>query len=245
MIVIVMTQTLRLLSYNLRKNKASHELSTLVLRYNIDILCLQECNSDKLPQTVASLKLADATVTSRLGLALYYNPNKLDIVASKGFPLKRSLHDIILSPADERLLAAHLRLKATGLEFIAASFHAAPLSASNSLRRKQIASAHQLLKEFGNNIPVVMAGDYNYPLFKKKLSRVVQKDGYDLTLSNKRTYAKLVRGHFDFVTSTGSVVHGVTTLPKGASDHKPILVTVEPQQLANAHKNPTISTASY
>lgn len=231
-----MTQTLKLLSYNLRKNKASHELSTLVFKHSIDILCLQECDSDKLPVSIASLKLADATVTSRLGLAIYYNPKKLALIKSKGFGLKKSLHDIILSPADERLLAAHLRTIDTGVNFVAASFHAAPLSASNSLRRKQIASAHRLLKAFGGDNPVVMAGDYNYPLFKKKLKRVVQENGYNLTLSNERTYSKLVRGHFDFVTSSNTLIHDVITQPKGASDHKPVLVVIEPIKHVHASR---------
>lgn len=223
-----MTQTIRLLSYNLRKNKASHELSTLAIRHDLDILCLQECDSDKLPTLIGSLKLADATTTSRLGLAIYYNPNRLELLKSKGFPLKKSLHDIILSPADERLLAAHLSVKGSDTNFVAASFHAAPLSASNSLRRKQIASSHHLLKIFGDGNPTVMAGDYNYPLFKKRLKKVVQKGGYNLTLSDKRTYNRLVRGHFDFVTSSNTLVHNVSTLPKGASDHKPVLIILEP-----------------
>jgi endonuclease/exonuclease/phosphatase (EEP) superfamily protein YafD len=72
-----------------------------------------------------------------------------------------------------------------------------------------------------------MVGDYNYPLFKDGLSERVAKSGYDLTLSDRRTYTayKFFRGHFDFVTSQGFTIEDVETLPRGSSDHIPILVT--------------------
>ena len=45
--------------------------------------------------------------------------------------------------------------------------------------------------------------------------------------SDARTYTryKVVRGHFDFATSAGMTIHGIETLPRGASDHLPIVVT--------------------
>jgi hypothetical protein len=72
-----------------------------------------------------------------------------------------------------------------------------------------------------------MVGDYNYPLFRRGLSRTVGKTGHDLTFSDGRTYTryKFLRGHFDFATSVGMVITSVETLPKGGSDHLPILVT--------------------
>jgi hypothetical protein len=72
-----------------------------------------------------------------------------------------------------------------------------------------------------------MLGDYNYPLFKDNLTERVKKRGYDLSLSDRRTYTayKFFRGHFDFVTSQGFAIDGVETLARGASDHIPILMT--------------------
>ena len=120
-----------------------------------------------------------------------------------------------------------LRDRETDHQLVLASFHAAPLTALNSLRRTQIKAAHELLQQLGGGAPILMVGDYNYPLFKDGLSERVKKTGYDLSLSDRRTYTayKFFRGHFDFVTSQGLTVQGVETLARGASDHIPILVT--------------------
>ncbi|HEX2247404.1 MAG TPA: endonuclease/exonuclease/phosphatase family protein, partial [Arthrobacter sp.] len=48
-------------------------------------------------------------------------------------------------------------------------------------------------------------------------------------LSNRRTYTryKVFQGHFDFATSLGLNIESVETLPRGESDHLPILVSAE------------------
>ena len=137
------------------------------------------------------------------------------------------MHDILFSPTHERLLATKLFDKEAGREIIAASFHASPLTARNSLRRTQIKAAHDALTAIGEGLPAVMVGDYNYPLFTGRLVKHVAKSGYDLTLSDRRTYLryKIFRGHFDFVTSSGVAIEKVETLPQGVSDHLPIMVT--------------------
>jgi hypothetical protein len=217
----------KVLSYNLEHHKAVGELSQLVEQNELDILCLQEAYSLELPTEVAGLKLADATRRNRLDLALYYRPERFDAVETRAFALRRGLYDILAAPAYERLLATRLRDLQTDREFIASSFHASPLTALNSLRRHQIAAAHQQLEVLGPGLPHLMVGDYNYPLFKNGLSNRVGKTGYDLTLSDGRTYTryKILRGHFDFATSLGMQIQSVVTLPKGGSDHHPILVT--------------------
>ena len=71
-----------------------------------------------------------------------------------------------------------------------------------------------------------MVGDYNYPVFKDNLAEKVRDFGYELTLSDARTYTryKFFRGHFDLATSVGFAIDRVETLPRGSSDHLPILV---------------------
>jgi endonuclease/exonuclease/phosphatase (EEP) superfamily protein YafD len=148
-------------------------------------------------------------------------------VRTDAFALKKSLHDRIAKPAHERLLATRLLDRASDQELVVASFHAAPLTALNSLRRAQIAAAHERLAELGPNLPHLMVGDYNYPLFRRGLGRSMTKTGHDLTFSDGRTYTryKFLRGHFDFATSVGMTISTVQTLPKGGSDHLPILVS--------------------
>ncbi len=230
---------IRVISYNLRKNRAITELVQLAKTPDLDALCLQECIASELPAEIGDLHLADSTKRNRLGLAVYYRKDRYEQVASQSFELKKSLHDLIFSPTPERLVGAKLIDRDSKHELVLASFHAAPLTALNSLRRKQISAAHELLQDLGSGVPILMVGDYNYPLFQESLSEKVAKSGYDLTLSDRRTYTayKFFRGHFDFVTSQGFIIEDVETLPRGSSDHIPILVTAAygvPAEVAKA-----------
>ena len=79
-----------------------------------------------------------------------------------------------------------------------------------------------------------MVGDYNYPVFKENLSQKVREAGYELSLSDARTYTryKFFKGHYDFATSVGFDIDTITTLPQGRSDHLPILVTATPKAVS-------------
>lgn len=81
----------------------------------------------------------------------------------------------------------------------------------------------------GPGLITLMAGDFNYPFFTKNLTAQMNATGYDLSLSDRRTYTryKLFRGHFDFATSLGMDIDNVETLPSGNSDHLPILISAE------------------
>ena len=217
---------IRVISYNLRKNRAWHELENLAGTPEVDAICLQEVDTTALPAELGPLHLADSTKRNRLGLALYYRRDRYDALQTKAYSLKRSLHDVLLSPAHERLIGSHLVDRESGHHLVVASFHAAPLTALNSLRRNQIRAAHESLRVLGDGVPIIMVGDYNYPLFKGNLAERVTASGYDLSLSDRRTYTryKFFRGHFDFVTSVGLTIEEVTTMPRGTSDHLPILV---------------------
>ena len=218
---------MKVISYNLRKHSASGELIALTEKYDPDLLCLQECDTLDLPEEVGLLHLADSTSRNRLGLAIYYRKDRFTAVRTETFALKKSLHDRLLTPAHERLIGTRLIDRVEKRELVVASFHAAPLTALNSLRRNQIRSAHEELHTLGPGLPTLMVGDYNYPLFKGHLSAQVKLSGYDLTLSDTRTYTryKFFRGHFDLATSIGLTIDNVETLPSGESDHMPILVT--------------------
>lgn len=225
---------IRVISYNLRKNHASGELVELAEHFTADVLCLQECDTTNMPADIDTLHLADSTKRNRLGLAVYYNRERFTARQTRTFELKKSLHDRVLTPAHERLIGTRLVDNEGGNDLIVASFHAAPLTALNSLRRKQITAAYGELRTMGDGVPTLMVGDYNYPIFKNKLVEHVSESGYDLTLSDRRTYTryKVFRGHFDFATSVGLEIGTVETLPGGDSDHRPILVSAEYSALA-------------
>jgi len=220
---------MRVISYNLRKNAASSELAALVRTSDPDVLCLQEADTAELPAELDGLHLADSTKRNRLGLALYYRRSRFAAVETQTYALKKSLHDRVLAPAHERLIGTRLVDRAASRELVVASFHAAPLTALNSLRRTQIGAAHAELRALGEGLPHLMVGDYNYPYFTERLGQRMRETGYDLSLSDRRTYTryKFFSGHFDFATSVGLTIGGVETLPRGRSDHMPILVTAD------------------
>lgn len=220
---------MKVISYNLRKHRAAGELEELVDAHDADILCLQEADTQALPPHVGGLTLAEATQRNRLGLALYHRENVLRVVDIRAIELKKSLHDRVLKPAHERVLAVRLRDIDTGGDIVVASFHAAPLTALNSLRRHQIRAALDALADLGDGLPILMVGDYNYPVFKESLGQAVRDHGYTLSLSDERTYTRyrVFRGHYDFATSIGFDIQQIRTLPQGSSDHRPILVVAE------------------
>jgi endonuclease/exonuclease/phosphatase family metal-dependent hydrolase len=220
----------KLISYNLRKHRAAGELAALVERHSIDILCLQEYDTTDIPSTIEGLRLANATARNRLGLAVYYRENTFRAIEVRSMALKKSLHDRVLKPAEERMLGVRLHDIDHGQEFIVASFHAAPLTALNSLRRHQIRAALGELSQLGPGLPIIMVGDYNYPVFKEHLGQRVRGQGCELSLSDSHTYTRyrFFRGHYDFATSVGFEIDRVRTLPQGLSDHLPILVTAHP-----------------
>lgn len=221
---------MKVISYNLRKHRAADELTELARVYDPDILCLQECVVTALPDEIAGLELADATQGNRLGLALYYRANTFRLQGVRAIELKKSLHDRMLKPAHERVLGVRLLDIDSGLGLIVASFHAAPLTALNSLRRAQIRAALTELESMGGGLPVLMVGDYNYPVFKENLGQTVRDHGYTLTLSDDRTYTRyrVFKGHYDFATSHGFAIDSIQTLPQRSSDHRPILITATP-----------------
>ena len=227
---------MKLISYNLNKHKAAGELEELVESTGADVLCLQEAVTGDLPAAISGLQLAEATARNRLGLAVYYRRNTYEALEVRSLALKKSLHDMVLKPAEERMLAVRLRDIDRGREVIVASFHAAPLTALNSLRRKQIEAALGELSTLGDKLPILMVGDYNYPVFKENLGQKVREAGYELTLSDARTYTryKFFKGHYDFATSVGFDIDAITTLPQGRSDHLPILVTAAPRAAVSA-----------
>jgi len=218
------------ISYNLFHSRAAEELAGLVANEpELDALCLQEAYRLGLPSRIGALRLAEHTDRNTLALAVYVREERFEQLGSDTFELKKSLHDAVFDRTRERLVGVHLRERGTGKELVLASFHAAPPTARQALRRQQIRTAHDRLSALGDGAPVLMVGDYNYPLFHNRLGSRLGRGGIDLTLSDKRTYSamKIVRGHFDFVTANGIEVIDVRTLRRGRSDHSPILVTAQ------------------
>lgn len=230
---------LRVVSYNLREHTANGELAALAEASQADVICVQECDSNDLAPHVAGLSLAASTKANRLGLAIYKRDDRFEVQDFSIHSLQKSLHDRVLAPAHERLIAMRLRDAEADTEVIVASFHASPLTATNSLRRKQIEAAHQFVRDLSDEAPAIMVGDFNYPWFQTNLRRKIEEHGFALSLSDQPTYLRYRKftGHFDFATSVGLHIAGVETLPAGISDHRPILVRAH-------YEHPGVATAA-
>jgi endonuclease/exonuclease/phosphatase family metal-dependent hydrolase len=216
----------RIISYNLREHTARGELEAMADEHDVDVLCLQECDHTDMPESIGHLELIEQTRTNRLGLAMYCRSDRFEVKDKKLFALRKSMHDRVLKPAHERLLAAHLHDHETGEDVLVGDFHAAPLSATNSLRRKQIAAAHEGMRAMRPGAPSVMVGDFNYPWFLRGLERRLAATGYQLTRMPSPTYVGLrFSGYFDFATSSGFEISDLAVLPQGKSDHLPISLT--------------------
>lgn len=218
---------LRVISYNLCKHRAAPELEGLVENNDVNVLCLQELDTSAAPKRIGRLKLADATSQNRLGLAIYYDPSTFIAGDSRSMMLKKSLHDMVLNPAHERFLSVPLYDIDNRRQLVVASFHAAPLTARNALRRKQIAAALATLRAQAGGVGALMVGDFNYPVFKERLGDELREQGFELNLSDQRTYLRyrFFRGHYDFAASVALPIERVVTLEQGLSDHLPILVS--------------------
>lgn len=219
-------RALRAISYNLHEGRATAELAALAEVHDVDALCLQECDTLRLPEAVGPLVLAGATQRNRLGLALYYNPDRLRAHGHELRPLRRSMHDRFLSPAHERLLAVRFEdLQDDGALLTLASIHTAPLSATNAMRRHQITEALGAIRAAAHGTAALVVGDFNYPWFASSLARRLSEQGFEVSHSDLPTYVRRrFRGHFDFAISEGMHIEKVKTLQQAGSDHLPVLV---------------------
>lgn len=219
---------MQFLSYNLLKHRAVHELEALIENHTPSVLCLQEVNVQSMPKQLGNLEMAIGTEKNRLGLAVYLDTSRYTVEETASFKLKDAHYDRLAAPAHERLLGVRARSLNTGKLFTVGSFHASPLTALNAIRRAQIKDGLERLDLLGEGSPLMMLGDFNYPIFRRRLEREVTEAGYQLLTSDERTYRnyRVVRGFFDFGVSRGFGETTLRTLAQGASDHLPILAKV-------------------
>ncbi|MEY8564979.1 endonuclease/exonuclease/phosphatase family protein [Corynebacteriaceae bacterium 7-707] len=217
---------MKLISYNLHKHNAVTELLPLAGAHVPDAICVQEADTGRLPARLGSLELVHATTQNRLGLAVYLRADRFDVRDLQVTALEKSFHDRVMKPASERLVTVRAHDGKHGHDVVIASFHAAPLTATNALRRQQIRTSFDALGEIGAGVPSVMVGDFNYPLFQSGLRRHVDSHGFDMARSDGATYSRygVLKGNYDFAVSRGFGRSRVDVLPQGRSDHLPIIV---------------------
>lgn len=223
---------MKLISYNLHKHNAVTELLPLAGAHVPDAVCVQEADTRRLPSRLGGLELVHATTENRLGLAVYLRADRFDVKDLQVTALEKSFHDRVMKPASERLVMVRAHDAKHDRDVVIASFHAAPLTATNALRRQQIRTSFEALGQIGAGVPSVMVGDFNYPLFQSGLRRHVDAHGFEMARSAGATYSRygVLRGNYDFALSRGFRQSQVDVLPQGRSDHLPILVQTSGDQ---------------
>jgi endonuclease/exonuclease/phosphatase (EEP) superfamily protein YafD len=225
-----MTPAITLISYNLWQSRGQRELPGLVTEHQPDLLCLQEAAGMSLPARIGPLRLAITTTSNPFRVALYVREDRFDVVTASSYRLWRSVHDRLLHYTGERLAAARLHDRIADRDLVVASLHATPLTDPNISRLRQISDAHRHLRALGRGLPVVMAGDFNYPVLTSTLRLLAAMQGFRLARSSTGTFQHhtraYLRGSFDLATVSGLLVDDIVTLPQRASDHKPILLTL-------------------
>lgn len=235
---------LRVASYNLWYHKAYPEVAELVRSQHIDIFFIQECVPTELEGKLAGLTLADARIYThhkpfdnpvsvgaikttfwlKTGMAIYYNPALMKLVGVTS-------HKLSL-PWSERkggrfMQLARFELR-DGSELLAANIHLSALWSTNRSRRKQLEGVMEVVD---GNRPVVMGGDFNYPLMSKGLRSFMASFGLAECGSHNgsRTHiSKLVKGKFDHIFISDDLKESdYAILPFNASDHAPVVVTVD------------------
>jgi exodeoxyribonuclease III len=223
-------EQIRVLSYNLWHGRAQSELAALAATHRADVLCVQESRTATLPKRIGDLELAITTAQNRLGVALYVRSSRFTIENALTVKLTTSRHDRLVGGTDHRLAAARVVDRVAGREVVLGSFHATPFTDSNAARRRQVDDAHRALGELGPGLPRLMAGDYNHPVLLFMLRHHVGRQGFTLGRTSSSTFRKdgnIMRGKFDLATVSKLVVTSAETLEQGASDHLPVLFTME------------------
>ena len=218
---------MKVVSYNLRKHRAMNELAALDERYSPDLMCLQECDTTDLPQRLGHLELAMSTSGNRLGLAVYYRPDRYEFRVVRSFALKKSLHDHLLRPAHERLIGVRL------LDLEAAARARRRLVPRGAPHRPELpASPPDQVGARAAAVPRARSADADgRRLQLPRLQGQPRREGARgrVRADPQRQPARTRGTSSSAGTSTsrppsGFDIDRVETLPRGSSDHLPILV---------------------
>ncbi len=234
-----------LLTYNLLYNKAASDVHVVLQRYKPDIVCFQEIVTDD--TTFASIerlgyRLADYSnfmirFGKIFGVATFYNPKVFSFHASASFNLPRAFFEMLLYlfqiRVDPRIvLKTQFTSKEDKKTLCVYNIHLTPF-ATNTLRAKQI---NNFLPDLDTDkgMPVVIAGDFNYPYRRKTLEALFAE--YDLkeaTSSVMTTFEKKIFRFLSLSYKTDYILYrnlkslSAKKLMYYFSDHFPILSKFE------------------
>ncbi len=235
---------LSVLTYNLHFHEAFSDIKQLLSKYNPDIACFQETETDE--KGFANLEevgytLADYSNSFIRGakvfcIATFYKADKLTMKESECITLPRSFYEVLLfllrgNHSPRTVLKSDFQIN-SGKIITLYNLHLTPL-ATNGLRAKQIMHTLEDLK-LHNKQDVIIAGDFNYPYGRKKFEELIYT--YNLkeaTNTIHYTFQKNFFGLFsvklkdDYILYKNLRVIESKKLQETMSDHFPVMTTFE------------------
>ncbi|MFH0979390.1 MAG: endonuclease/exonuclease/phosphatase family protein [Candidatus Roizmanbacteria bacterium] len=194
------------LTYNTLFNKAFLQFGSLIDKYQPDILCLQEVNTDSDNLQLLETKgysLADYSnsfieLTKIYGVVTYYNSQKFRFIKSDSLTIKSNLSEFFFTlfqtligiNKPKTVLRTDFIHKSSGKKLIVCNTHLIVI-ASNALRVNHLNKALRSLK-INQQTRLIIGGDFNYlPYQRRKLENIMKK--YGLIEATKN-----IRQTFDF-----------------------------------------------
>lgn len=222
---------IRLATYNIKFHRAYADLPKLVKQNNVDILCLQECDIKQVNNDVGKLSLATTARVGTMGLAIYCNLRRFQILSSEQVPLPSVWYEHVNIQPRFRLQTVKLKDKKTGTEFVLANLHLANLLATNFARRRQAKKVFEYVNQNKDRKPAIVVGDFNYPLFAHKLVKIARTNNFQQlgTKNKQHTHNNpFIRGKFDRSFVSDKVQeNSFKVLPFGKSDHTPVVIELD------------------
>jgi len=234
-----------LLTYNLLFNGALPAITEVIEKYNPDIMCFQEIETDKVNLKnieKSGYRLADYSNSfikfgKIYGLATFYNEAKLTYLDSSRLNLPRSYYEVILfmlrgGNNPRTVLKTEFRDKETNQKIISYNLHLSHLG-TNGIRVRQVKETLNDLKLAGDDA-ILISGDFNYPYGRRAFEEIIHK--YELkeatsailyTLEKKVLKFITVKLKLDYILYKNlSLIHSAKATNRD-SDHFPIIAEFE------------------
>ena len=184
--MLISNMRFSLLTYNLKLNKAAENTLELLKKYEPDIICLQEMQTDdKNLKSIenAGYLLADYSISfirrgKIFGVTTFYKPSTFSIIKSNSFNLPTNFYQIISfvlhgNKNPRTVLKSQLVHKDTKKVIDLYNIHLSPF-ATNQLRTKQIKNTLNDMS-LNNKNAVIIAGDFNYPYGRKRFEEQIKE----------------------------------------------------------------------
>ena len=181
-----------LFTYNTLLNDAQKGLHLIFKKYNPDLVCLQEIDTneknidkiEKLGYSLADYSNGFIKFGTVFGVATFYNPHSGICVNTKSITLPRGLAEALTfilrifktKKKDRTVLKAEFAMGDKKQKVIVYNIHLSAYGA-NGIRIKQLERTINDIEKT-SNAATILVGDFNYPFGRKKLEELMELHGF-------------------------------------------------------------------